>query len=153
MQRGRTYTDVAVYIPYEDGVMKGPYPPERQRVWVWGEYEMRYIDPPKETEGYHPVWINRHFLENARFRRGKLEVGDAKFSMLYIDVEFMDIRAVRRVIQLAKSGLPVCLKREPKQPGHIKSPGYNALVDEMSSLKNVSSDFQKIIRHDTISGY
>ncbi|HSF90216.1 MAG TPA: glycosyl hydrolase, partial [Saprospiraceae bacterium] len=41
MQQGKTYSDVAVYIPYEDGVMKGAYPPEKQRVWVWGEYELR----------------------------------------------------------------------------------------------------------------
>jgi hypothetical protein len=28
MQSGKTYSDVAVYIPYEDGVMKGAYPPK-----------------------------------------------------------------------------------------------------------------------------
>ena len=50
------------------------YPPERQRVWVWGEYELRYIDPPKELEGYHPLWINKHFLQKANFKNGKLEV-------------------------------------------------------------------------------
>ncbi|MEM6964503.1 MAG: glycosyl hydrolase, partial [Bacteroidota bacterium] len=57
LQKGKTYSDVAVYVPYEDGVMQGAYPPERQRVWVWGEYELRYIYPPAETEGYHPLWI------------------------------------------------------------------------------------------------
>src|SRR5687768_8817357 len=127
MQKGKTYTDVAVYIPYEDGVMKGPYPKERQRVWVWGEYELRYIHPPKETEGYHPLWINRHFLENAEFQNGKLTVGDAAFSLLYIDVQFMDIRALKRVLQLAKQGLPVCLKQHPKQPGRNKSSDFDLL--------------------------
>ncbi len=24
---------------------------------------MRYIAPPVETQGYHPLWINRHFLD------------------------------------------------------------------------------------------
>ena len=147
MEKGKTYTDVAVYIPYEDGVMKGAYPKERQRVWVWGEYEMRYIFPPKETEGYHPLWINRHFLEQAVYKKRKLLVGDAEFSMLYIDVDYMDIRAVKRVLALAKQGLPVCLKRLPKQPGYVKSEAYEDMLNELAGLKNVSANFRQVVNH------
>lgn len=147
MQKGKTYTDVAVYVPYEDGVMKGPYPPERQRVWVWGEYELRYIFPPEETDGYHPLWINRHFLNKAEYIKGKLTVGDAQFSMLYIDVEYMDFRALKRILELAKQGLPVCLKRTPREPGKIKSGNYADVLDELVSMKNVSAVFQKVIDH------
>lgn len=147
MEKGKTYTDVAVYIPYEDGVMKGAYPKERQRVWVWGEYEMRYIFPPKETEGYHPLWINRHFLEQARYQKGKLIVGDAQFTTLYIDVEYMDSRALRRIYELAKQGLPVCLKRLPKQPGQTKSATYNDMLQSLAGLSNVNADFSQVINH------
>ena len=147
MQRGKTYSDVAVYVPYEDAVMKGAYPKERQRVWVWGEYELRYIAPPKETEGYHPLWINRHFLNQAEYKNGRLTVGDAKFSTLYIDVGYMDVRALRRVLELAKKGLPVCMKRNPMQPGYSKSADFNSLLIELSSLKNVSSNFIDVIKH------
>ncbi len=145
--KGKTYSDVAVYIPYEDAVMQGAYPPERQRVWVWGEYEMRYLFPPKETEGYHPLWINRHFLEVADFHDGKLIVGDAAFSSLYIDVEYMDVRALTRLLELARQGLPVCLKRFPKQPGKIKSKEYEGMLNELSGLKNVSESFKMVINH------
>ncbi len=147
LQKGKTYSDVAVYIPYEDGVMKGAYPPERQRVWVWGEYELRYVYPADELEGYHPLWINRHFLDQADFVNDKLVVGDAQFSTLYIDVEYMDVRALRRVLQLAKKGLPVCLKRSPQQPGKIKSEDYANLLNELTSLKNVTQDFKQVINH------
>ena len=159
MQKGKTYSDVAVYVPYEDGVMKGAYPPEKQRVWVWGEYELRYIDPPKETEGYHPLWINRHFLKKAVYQNGKLLVGDARFSMLYIDVEFMDVRSLRDVLKFAKKGLPVCMKREPREPGKIKSADYHSMIGELKSLKNVSTDFKEttlnspLIAGDTIPEY
>lgn len=142
MKKGRTYTDVAVYIPYEDGVMKGAYPPERQRVWVWGEYEMRYIEPPKELEGYHPLWINRHFLENARFHKGRLEVGDASFSMVYVDVKYMDQRALRRLVELAKQGMKICLKQTPIQPGKNKSNEYKEHLRVLKSLKNVSNKME-----------
>jgi hypothetical protein len=147
MGKGKTYSDVAVYIPYEDGVMKGAYPKERQRVWVWGEYEMRYVLPPKETEGYHPLWINRHFLEEAVFENGKLMVGEAQFSSLYIDVDYIDIRALRRILELAKSGLPICLKHQPQQPGEIKSLAFSKMLHELSALKNVSDNFAQIIQH------
>ena len=147
LQKGKTYSDVALYIPYEDGVMQGAYPKERQRVWVWGEYELRYINPPKETEGYHPLWINRHFLEQASFEDGKLVVGDAQFSTLYIDVKFMDSRALTRVLELAKMGLGICLKQNLKEPGKTKSENYKMMLDELSSLNNVSENFQETVDH------
>ncbi len=147
MQQGKTYSDVAVYIPYEDGVMQGAYPPERRRVWVWGEYEMRYVSPPEETEGYHPLWINRHFLGEAIWENGRLVAGDAVFSMLYIDVNYMDIRSLERVVELAQKGLPVCLKRNPIQPGIKKSEMFDDLLLELTSLENVSDDFQALVGH------
>ena len=150
MQQGKTYTDVAVYIPYEDGVMKGAYPPERQRVWVWGEYELRYVYPSQEVEGYHPVWINRSFLQEARFENQKLIVGDAQFSTLYCDVEYMDIRALAKVLEFAKQGLPVCMKRQPQQPGYTKSTDYKKMLGELSSLKNVSADFKTVVQHPAL---
>lgn len=147
LRKGKTYTDVAVYIPYEDGVMKGAYPPERQRVWVWGEYELRYVYPPGETEGYHPIWINRHFLEEAKYQHGKLSAGDAQFSTLYMDVAYLDIRALKKVLEFARQGLPVCLKRLPRQPGFVKSPDYATMLQELTSLKNVSGRFEQVVQH------
>jgi len=159
MRKGRTCSDVAIYIPYEDAVMKGAYPKERQRVWVWGEYEMRYISPPAETEGYHPLWINRHFLEQAEWRDGRLQVGDATFSLLYIDVDYLDSRALRRILDLAREGLPVCLKRSPEQPGHIPSAEYAQWLAFLLALPNVGDDFDRLVGHppmiegDTLPGY
>ena len=147
MRRGVSYSDVAVYIPYEDGVMKGAYPPERRRVWVWGEYELRYIDPPVEVAGYHPLWINRHFLENSIIKDEKLHVGDAAFSSLYVDVEYLDIRSLHRILELAQQGLKVCLKRNPKQPGHIKAEDFTDMLDKLNSLPNVSGEFSQLVAH------
>jgi hypothetical protein len=147
LQNGVTYSDVAVYIPYEDGVMTGAYPAERQRVWVWGEYELRYVSPANELEGYHPLWINRHFLNKSEFRNGKLTVGDAAFSSLYINVDYMDSRALTRVLELAKQGLPVCLKRKPLEPGKVKSGNYKDVLNELLSLENVSDNFNQIVKH------
>ena len=150
LQKGKTYSDVAMYVPYEDGVMKGAYPEERRRVWVWGEYELRYIYPPKELEGYHPLWINRHFLDQAKYQNGKLKVGDAEFSTLYIDVKYMDVRALQYVLAFAKKGLRVCLKNTLTQPGKSKSDDYKKMLEELMALENVSDDFQKVIHHEPL---
>lgn len=147
LQMGKTYSDIAVYIPYEDAVMKGAYQPEKQRVWVWGEYELRYIFPPDELEGYHPLWINRHFLDKAVFNDGKLIAGDATFNALYIDVKYLDLRALKRIVELAELGLKVCLKQQPKQPGYKKKDEYDEYLKKLISLRNVSDDFEKIISH------
>lgn len=146
MQQGKVYSDIAMYIPYEDGVMQGAYPPERQRVWVWGEYELRYIYPPKEIEGYNPLWINRHFLNEATFDGKKLLVGDASFNALYIDVKYMDARAIHRILSLAKEGLPVVLKSDPLQPGKSKSDSFREAIRELRSLDNVASELPSMIK-------
>ncbi len=159
MRKGRTYSDIAVYLPYEDGIMKGAYPPERQRVWVWGEYELRYVDPPKEVEGYHPLWINRHFLEKAEYQDGKLKVGEAEFSLLYIDVKYMDVRSLKRIYELSLKGLKVCWKMDPEQAGLNKDADFNDLLDGLKALPNVSNelgslvDRSPLIQSDSLPAY
>jgi hypothetical protein len=147
MRKGRPYSDVAVYIPFEDGVMAGAYPPERQRVWVWGQYEMRYISPPVELAGYHPLWINRHFLEEARFENGRLHCGDVTFSTLYVDVTYLDARALDRILELARQGLSCCVKQRPRQPGLKKGPDYHKKLDQLLRLPNVGTQLAEVMDH------
>jgi len=144
MQRGKTYSDVAVYLPYEDAVVKGAYPKEKQRVWVWGEYELRYIHFPELLRGHHPLWINRVFLEKAKWKRGRLQVGDAKFTSLYLDVEYLDARSLDRILELAQQGLPVCIRRTPLQPGHEPSSSFAQKLTDLMALPNVSANWEEV---------
>ena len=159
MKKGRTYSDVAVYIPHEDGVMAGAYPKEQQRVWVWGQYEMRFIDLPSELEGRHPLWINRSFLKEAAYEDGLLKCGDAQFSTLYIDVEYMDSRSLDHVLELAKQGLPVCIKQPPGQPGKVKSETFEDRLETLMGLSNVSTeaggvfDNAPLLKGDSLPAY
>jgi hypothetical protein len=54
---------------------------------------------------------------------------------------------LKKVLEFAKEGLPVCMKRLPKQPGFNKSPEYTKMLQVLSSLNNVSDNFQKIVQH------
>jgi len=145
MRQGKTHSQVAVYIPLEDKIMAGPYPPERQRVWVWGKYEMRYIFTPDELEGYHPLWINRTFLEDATYENGQLISGDQQFEALYIDVQYMDLRALEAIVELAQQGLPIYLKQSLQQPNHVKSERYDTLLAVLQAIPSVTSDLAEVL--------
>lgn len=145
MKKGKTYSDVAVYIPQEDGWIAGEYPKELQIPGSWSAYELRYIKTADELKGFHPLWINNYFLKKAIFQNGILTCGDATFSSLYVDVEYMDSDALTTILDLAKKGFSVCIKRLPKEPGKIKSRTYQKRLNELTALKNVSNDFKKIV--------
>jgi len=68
-----------------------------------------------------------------------LKYGDLTFSALAIDVEWLDMVALRQVVRLAKEGLPIIMAREPKQPGRNKFPEFAVLYKELMALSNVSS--------------
>jgi len=145
MKEGRTYADIAVYLPTEDGFIKGELPIEKQFIWAWGEYEQRYTYFPDELKGYRPLWINSEFLKKAKFENGILSVGDAEFKALYLYSEYIDIEALQTITSLAKSGLKIIIKQIPKQPGLYKNYlEYFKLIRELTSLKNVQPEISGI---------
>lgn len=145
MRKGNTYSDVALYLPTEDSWMGVELPEELQMPWVWGEYELRYEFAPDYLAGYQPLWVNAKVLKESQYTDGILKYGDMQFSTLAIDVEWLDIAALREVVRLAKQGLPVVMSREPKQPGKNKSEEFGKLYAELMSLENVSADPTKIL--------
>lgn len=144
MKHGKTYSDVAIYLPTEDAWMAGELPKEKQFIWSWGAYEMRYVYAPEELKGFHPLWINGDFLQKAQYRNGRLVVGDAEFSSLYLDVKYLDRSSLKRILELARKGLPVCLKQDPSEPGKKKTPMYSNMLSDLKNMKNVSPTFAAV---------
>lgn len=145
MRAGVTYSDVAVYLPTEDSWIAGELPVEKQFIWAWGEYEHRYTYLPEELKDYRPLWINSEFLQKAEYSDGLLKVGDCEFKALYIDVKYLDIDALKIILNLAQKGLPICLKKIPEEPGFIKSgEKYITLLNKLIMFKNVKSNWNKV---------
>jgi len=140
MKKGSTYSDIAVYLPTEDMWTAGMMPKEKQFIWAWGYYEMRYVYFPDELDGYNPTWINLEFLEKAQFDRGLLKVGDAEFKTLYVDVKYLNYKVLKQLIRLAESGINIILKNEPKEPGAVLHADYSLLVEKLKKSKNVTSE-------------
>jgi hypothetical protein len=146
MKRGNTYSDIAVYLPLEDSWVAGEYPKALQIPWGASDfYELRAVRFPEELKGYHPLWINNELLKRGKVANGRLRVGDLTFSTLYVDASYLDVETLGTVLGLAKAAVPVCLKRAPKQPGHMKSRAFNSQVKQLLSLSNVSSDLGKLV--------
>jgi hypothetical protein len=151
MKFGRPYSDVAVYLPIEDQWMKGELPKEQQKPSAKYHWELHYLRPPAELAGRQPLWLSTAFLKGARFEDGKLRCGEAEFSLLYVDCEWLDGDALTEVVRLARRGLPVCLKREPKRPG-ARGEGRGARGDYERNLKalagmgNVSDNLSVLVQ-------
>lgn len=138
MQKGFTFGDIAVYLPTEDAWLAGVMPLEKQFKWAWGYYEMRYIYFPEELDAYNPVWINGEFLEKSMMKDGFLKIGDAQFKALFIDADFIEYKVIKSLLKLADQGLKIILKKIPREPGAVKNPDYNDLVDQLKNNKNIT---------------
>lgn len=138
MRMGETYSDIAVYLPLEDAWCKGIMPKEKQFIWAWGYYEMRYVYFPEELNGYSPTWINYSFLEKATVENGILKAGNAEYKALYIDAEYLDYKLIKRLVELTDEGLRVVIKREPVEPGAVAHSDYSSLVRQLMGSSNVS---------------
>lgn len=102
---------------------------------------MRYVYFPEELNGFRPVWINGEFLSEAEWDHGELRVGDALFSSLYVDAEYLDLSVLNRVKKLARQGLPVTLKQRPWQAGTEQDVEWEVMIDSLYKLPNVGSEF------------
>lgn len=145
MKKGEVYSDVALYLPLEDSWMGVIYPDSLQMPWSWGEYELRYVFAPEYLKGYQPLWVNAKVLSDAKVVDGKLLYNGKEFSSLVVDVEWLDVEALRMMLKLAEEGLPIMVAREPKQPGANKSDEFARLYEKLISIDNVSDNPDEIL--------
>lgn len=144
LQKGKTYTDVAVYLPLEDAWIAGEYPDSLQMPWSWGQYELRYVHFPKALDGFHPTWINRSFIQKLKVENSIAKNNDCEFRSLVVDSKFLDLKTLEAVYHLAVQKLPVFLLQQPEQAGKIKSGQFKKLLEELLALKNVKTNLQAL---------
>jgi hypothetical protein len=146
MKKGRTFSDIAVYLPTEDAWSAGVMPEEKQFIWSWGYYEMRYIYFPGELDGYNPTWINGEFLEKATMENGLLRAGKADYKALFINVRYLDYKVLTRLLHLAESGLKIIMKTKPAEPGTLVHSDYNQVAEALMKFKNVTPEIPAMLQ-------
>jgi hypothetical protein len=131
MREGVPLTDLAVYLPLEDQRMAGRLPQHLRKPSGEHNWELHHLRFPAETAGRQPTWVSGHFLRDAEFSHGRLRCGQAVFSSLYLDCAWLDGDALDSITRLVTQGLPLCLKRRPRQPGRHRSAAYEQTLDRL----------------------
>ena len=147
VKQGRTYTDVAVYLPLEDHWMRHMLPEERRGPAANYYWELQTVERPADLLGYHPLWISTPFLEDAVVEDGRVLYGEAAFSVIYVDVDWLDGEALSALLRLAREGARICLPRRPAAPGHRPPMDYEDRLEELMSQPSVAADSGAALRH------
>ncbi|HEY3341625.1 MAG TPA: glycosyl hydrolase, partial [Anaerolineae bacterium] len=147
LKRGVTRSEVAVYMPLEDGWMQNELAPDLRKPSAQYHWEMHYARVPRSLKGYRPLWVSLPFLKKARYEDRVLRSGEATFSALYVNVEWLDHESLAEVMRLAKQGLPICMAQRPQEPGKVKHAAYIEDMSELLTLDNVSTDYGAIAVH------
>ena len=144
LKRGVTRSEVAVYMPLEDAWMQNELALELRKPSAQYHWEMHYARVPRSLKGYRPLWISLPFLKAARYADGALRSGEAVFSALYVNVEWLDHESLAEILRLARQGLPICMAQRPQEPGKLKTAAYVEDMSELLTLDNVSTDYGAI---------
>ena len=152
LRRGRPYAGLAVYLPYEDMLMRDRIPEGQRTPGATFEWEMRQVVVPAETEGYHPLWISETFLRKAEVLDGQLVIGNVTVGGLYIDCEWLDAGALEEIVRLAQDGAKIVLKRVPALPGMRRNARYAGWLSELASLPNVRGSLSEVGLRPLVAG-
>lgn len=140
MKKGKTYSQAACYLPLEDTQMAGGLPEELLKPSGFFHWELHYQRTADKIKGYRPLWVTAYFLEKAEVENNILQVGEQKFSFLYIDSEFIDFDSLKTIVKLAEKGLPVYVEKYFKSPGNLLHPDYNQFAARLMELSGVPED-------------
>jgi hypothetical protein len=132
MRKGQPYSQLAVYLPREDEIMKGEF---HQSDWrVPGEnyrWEMRRARLPEEFAGYNPLWISEAFLRAARAVEGRVRAGPMEFEAICVDAEWLDYDSLVELVRLSSEGATIVLPSHPRQPGRNRTGDYAGLLGRL----------------------
>jgi len=62
----------------------------------------------------------------------------------------MDNKSLDKILELAISGLPVCLKNSPREPSKIKNKIYQKKLKELLALPQVKQQFDDVMKNPPI---
>lgn len=144
MRRGRTYSQLAVYLPVEDNWMRDRLPRAMRTPAAHHYWELRQEVVPEEAEPYCPLWISAASLAQATWDGAKLHIGSAQFEALLLNCRWLDPGALAHVLRLARQGLPVALPQRPRRPGAGPAPDFAAQLDALTRLPNVRLELDEL---------
>ena len=152
LRQGDPWFGLAVYLPNEDRMMKGALPLAMQTPGAKDYWEMRDATIPEETRGFFPLWVSAPFLKTARFEHRRLLIGAQTVPALYLDVEWLDLEALKEIVRLVSEGLPLVLKQTPKEPGFRKTTEFQRFLNQLLASPRVYPSLERAALQPLIEG-
>jgi hypothetical protein len=154
LQWGRTDTQLAVYLPLEDNLMRDRLPPQLRTPAAHSYWEMRQERISTELEGFLPLWVSGALLAEAQWENQRLRLGETEFEALILSCSWLEARTLDHVLRLAEQGLAVVLTERPRRPGRA---GYGDRkfenrVDRLMALPNVHASVSALGLTPRING-
>ncbi len=130
MRKGRVFSHLAVYLPFEDQLMKDEVPECNRTISNRYYWEMQEVKMPHELNPYRPIYCSLPQLRTARvagdgsilfFGQGGGEptfVADA----LYCYSEYLDLETIEALAEIKELGGRVIFKEEPVLAGLASDP-------------------------------
>ncbi|MDY0288222.1 MAG: glycosyl hydrolase [Sphaerochaeta sp.] len=137
MQKGVPFSSLAIYLPSEDMLMLNKIPEEKMKPSSFYYWEMQDLRIPEPAEGYHPTWVSDSFLQDATCSNGKLVIGDAEFSGLYVDAAWLTLSSLKHIVAIAEQGVPVFVAKDPAEPGTVTHKrSYTEAVEKLNACSH-----------------
>ena len=132
--------------------MKGRLPADQTKPSGHYHWELHDLRLPAELEGHQPTWVSETLLREAEFHDGVVHCGKARFTSLHVDCEWLDEQALATILRLVRQGMPLCLKRTPRQPGRMPSPHYAGWFAELTRSGKVADRFPEVAVRPPVLG-
>jgi hypothetical protein len=137
---------MAVYLPLEDQWMLDVLPQELIKPSSHYYWELQEMHMSDALLPYRPLWFSGKWLEDLCYDGTSLVCGNQTFEVFYIDAEWMCFEHLEKLETLLRKGAPIQFDRFPKEPGLLKHPCYNLLLESIKHYeKNCLGGVQPIL--------
>jgi hypothetical protein len=151
LEKGKTYSKMAVYLPLEDQWMLDVLPQDLIKPSSHYYWELQEMHMSDALLAYRPLWFSGKWLEDLCFDGTSLICGNQTFEVFYSDAEWMSFEHLEKLENLLRKGAPIHFDRFPKEPGLIKHPGYNLLLESIKLYrKDCLGDVQPILESEVV---
>jgi hypothetical protein len=159
MRLGKVYSHLAVYLPFEDQLMKNEVPNAVKTISDRYYWEMQEVRPPSLLNPYRPVYCSLSQLQMAEIDScGRLlfsgSEGDAPNLVvdgLYCYSEYLNMETLEQFVGLKSSGASVIFATVPRLAGLTRDPlltkHFDCLLSECS-IDTGLSDVRKVLESD-----
>ncbi len=131
LTEGETFSNLSILLPLEDQWMADELPESLQKPSSRYYWELQELKIDEALLQYRPLWFSSQWIEALRFENGFLFYKERIIEALLCISEYLLHESLTSLQKLKNQGAPIYFVKQPKQPGSVKNPEYDALVKDL----------------------